>query len=139
MNCHFFLFCIIDRITFTWKFILLLYPILLLVIFNIGVGLILSASYVFFRDMQYLWSIFIQLLSYLSAMFYTIDAFSKEIQNLFLLNPVYLFIRYFRKIVIDGMIPSMGFHLLMLFDAVIVLLIGTLIYRKFNHEFLYYI
>lgn len=135
----FFLFCIIDRITFTWKFILLLYPILLLVIFNIGVGLILSASYVFFRDMQYLWSIFIQLLSYLSAIFYNIDAFSAKIQNVFLLNPVYLFIRYFRKIVIDGVIPSTGFHLLMLFDAAIVMLIGTLIYRKYNHEFLYYI
>ena len=41
--CIFFVFCAFDRILFTWKFLLLLYPICLLVLFNIGVGLILSA------------------------------------------------------------------------------------------------
>ena len=50
----FFLFCILDGITFTWKFVLLLYPICCLVLFNIGVGLILSALFMFFRDIQYL-------------------------------------------------------------------------------------
>ena len=46
--CVFFVFCILDKITFTWKFILLLHPICCLVLFNIGVGLILSALFVFF-------------------------------------------------------------------------------------------
>ena len=55
----FFLFCIFDGITFTWKFILLLYPICCLILFNIGVGLILSAFFVFFRDVQYFWAIFL--------------------------------------------------------------------------------
>ena len=48
----FFLFCILDGITFTWKFVLLLYPSCCLVLFNIGVGLILSALFMFFRDIQ---------------------------------------------------------------------------------------
>lgn len=135
----FVLFCIIDRITFTWKFILLLYPIFCLVLFNIGVGLILSALYVFFRDMQYLWSIFVQLLNYLSAIFYTIESFPVTTQNMFLANPIYLFIRYFRKIVIDATIPSLEFHGLMLLYAVIVVLIGCYMYKKYNHEFLYYV
>lgn len=135
----FFVFCIIDHITFTWKFLFLLYPIGMLLTFNIGMGLILSAAYVFFRDMQYLWSVFTQLLMYLSAIFYSIDSFPPNIQNVFLLNPVYLFIRYFRKIVIDGVIPSRGFHLLMAFDALAALAIGMWIYKKKNHEFLYYV
>ena len=50
--CVFFVFCIIDNITFTWKLILLVYPIVLLLLFNIGVGLILSALFVFFRDIS---------------------------------------------------------------------------------------
>ena len=98
----FFIFCIFDHITFTWRFILLLYPIALLVLFNVGVGLILSAWFVFFKDIQYLWSVFTQLLMYMSAIFYTIDGYSQTVQNIFLLNPVYLFIRYFRKIVIEA-------------------------------------
>ena len=135
----FFLFCILDGITFTWKFVLLLYPICCLVLFNIGVGLILSALFMFFRDIQYLWSVFTQLLMYMSAIFYTIDQYSYTVQCLFLANPVYLFIRYFRKIVIEATIPTLWFHLLMLADVLFVLMIGCWMYKKYNHKFLYYI
>ena len=135
----FFLFCVLVHITFTWKFIFLVYPILLLVLFNIGVGLILSALFVFFRDVQYLWGIFTQLLMYLSAIFYNIDGYSNTVRNLFLLNPVYLFIRYFRKIVIEATIPALQFHLLMLADVIVVLSIGCWMYKKFNTRFLYYV
>ena len=137
--CVFFVFCVIDRITFTWKFIMLLYPICLLVCFNIGIEMILSALYIFFRDMQYLWSIFTQLLMYMSAIFYSIDSYSEPVRKAFLLNPVYLFIRYFRKIVIDGTVPSLYFHLLMLFDTLLALGVGCFIYRKYNHRFVYYL
>ena len=135
----FFIFCLIDDITFTWKFILLLVPILSLLLFNIGIGLILSALFVFFRDVQYLWSIFTQLLMYLSAIFYSIDTYSPMMQNLFLLNPIYLHIRYFRKIVIDSTVPSVWFHLLLLADVAVVLGIGCWMYKKYNTKFLYYV
>ena len=135
----FVLFCFLDGITFTWKVILLLYPVALLVLFNIGVGLILSALFVFFRDIQYLWSVFTQLLMYMSAIFYTIDSYPPVTQHLFLLNPVYLFIRYFRKIVIEATIPTVWFHLLMLADVAIVLGIGCWMYKKYNTRFLYYV
>lgn len=137
--CLFFVFCIIDKITFTWKLITLIYPIFLLILFNIGVGLILSALFVFFRDIQYLWTIFTQLLMYMSAIFYSIDRYSETVQNLFLCNPVYLFITYFRKVVIDATIPPLWFHGIMILDTILVLGIGALIYKKYNHKFLYYV
>lgn len=135
----FVIFCLLDDITFTWRVICLIYPIVCLVLFNIGVGLILSALFVFFRDIQYLWSVFTQLLMYMSAVFYTIDHYSPTVQNLFLLNPIYLFIRYFRKIVIEATIPTVWFHLLMLADVLIVLGIGCWMYKKYNTRFLYYV
>lgn len=137
--CVFFVFCVLDGITFTWKFICLLFPICCLVLFNVGVGLILSAMFVFFRDIQYLWSVFTQLLMYMSAIFYTIDSYSYTVQCLFLLNPLYLFIRYFRKIVIEATIPTIWFHLLMLADVIIVFGIGCWMYKKYNTRFLYYV
>lgn len=137
--CVFFIFCVLDNITFTWKLLCLLYPIVCLVLFNIGVGLILSALFVFFKDIQYLWSVFTLLLMYMSAIFYTIDGYSSMAQNLFLLNPIYLFIRYFRKIVIDATIPSIWFHLLMLAYVVIVVGVGCWMYKKNNTKFLYYV
>lgn len=135
----FFAFCMLDQITFTWRLILLLYPIACLMLFNIGVGLILSALYVFFRDIEYLWSVFLQLLMYMSAIFYSIDTYPQLVRNLFLLNPIYLFIRYFRKIVIEATIPTVWFHLLMLADVLIVVIVGCMMYKKNNTKFLYYV
>lgn len=135
----FLLFCGLDGVTFTWKFLLLLYPVVCLLLFNIGVGLILSALFVFFRDMLYLWSVFTQLLMYMSAIFYTTEGFSPQLQALLHLNPVYLCITYFRQIVLYGTIPALWFHLLMLFFVVLVVWIGWFIYKKYNHQFLYYL
>ena len=135
----YFLFVGMERIAFSWKFLFLLYPIGCLVIFNLGMGMILSALFVFFRDMQYLWGIATQLIMWMSATFYTIDSFTETQKHLFLLNPLYLFIRYFRKIVLEGSVPVMQFHLLMLVDALLALGIGAWMYKRFNTEFLYYV
>lgn len=137
--CVFFLFCMIDQIGFTWKFILLLYPIFCLILFNIGIGLILSALFVFFRDIQYLWQVFTRLLMYLSAIFYSVESYPPSVQNLFLINPVYLFISYFRMVVIEDIIPQMWFHLLMLAYVAFALVGGFLMYKKNNTKFLYYV
>lgn len=137
--CIYFVFVAANGIPFTWKFVLLLFPIVCLVVFNLGMGLILSAMYVFFRDIQYLYGIFTMLLMYMSAIFYSIDTFPQIGKNLFLLNPVYVYIRYFRKIVIEGDIPSVWMHLAAAGYAVLAFGIGALIYKKKNHSFLYYV
>lgn len=132
-------FCIIDGVAFSWKFVLLLYPIGCMVAFNLGMGLILSALYLMFRDMKYLYDIFTLLVMYVSAIFYSIDSYSLHTQYLFYLNPVYVYIRYFRKIILEGSIPKFTFHLLAAGYALAALAIGALIYKKKNYKFLYYI
>lgn len=134
-----FVFCIIDGVAFSWEFIMLLYPVACLVVFNLGMGLILSALFLMFRDLKYLYDIFTLLLMYVSAIFYSIDAYSQEIQYLFYLNPVYVYIRYFRKIILEHEIPQPLFHLLAFAYALVALVIGALIYKKKNYKFLYYI
>ncbi len=135
----FFIFVAIDGIAFSWRFLLLLYPIACMVLFNMGVGLILSALFVFFKDIQYLYEVFTMLLMYCSAIFYTIDGYSPTVQMIFHCNPVYVYISYFRQIIIDGVIPSLPYHLLMAGYAVLVLGLGFFIYKKYNHQFLYYV
>lgn len=134
----FFVICCFDGIKFGWHFFMLLYDIGCLAVFNIGVGLILSACFVFFRDITYLYDILLTLLNYVSAIFYKIDSFSRTVQRLFLCNPIYVYIHYFRVIVIDGNVPSIQFHGLCLFYALLSLGIGIWFYKKFNHKFIYY-
>ena len=134
----FFIFVAIDGVAFHARFFLLVYPIVCLMLFNIGVGLILSAFFVFFRDTQYLYDIFTLMLMYFSAIFYTVDSFSPMVQRLFLLNPVFSYIQYFRLIVLYEKVPSINVHLICGLYALFALLVGGFIYRRYNYRFVYY-
>lgn len=135
----FFVFAAIDRVEFTWKFLLLVYPILTLLVFNIGVGMILSALYIFFRDMDYLWRVFLQLLMYGSAIFYQVDKLSPNLRQVFQYNPVYRHIAYVREIVLGGTVPDLATHLTLAGIALSALALGSLIYKRYNTRFLYYV
>jgi len=135
----FFFFCWLDDIVFSWNFLLLLYPVCTLLMFNIGIGLILSALFIFFRDIDYLWGVFLQLLMYGSAIFYKIDNFSADMKIVFACNPVYRHIAYFREIVLGGAVPSLETHLILAGFAMFALVFGMLMYRHYNTKFLYYV
>lgn len=134
-----FVFILIDGISITPAFLMLLYPIFFLMLFNIGFGLILSALYVFFRDMHYIYDIFTLLLMYVSAIFYTTSSYAGNFGKLFYLNPVYCYIDYFRTIIIAGEIPSLALHGLCAFYAIFSIIVGYTIYIKKNQSFMYYL
>lgn len=135
----FFIFVFLDGIEFQWVFISLLYPILCFVLFNIGVGLVLSALYVFYRDINYLYDVFTLFVMYCSAIFYNVDVLPIEYQGFFMINPVYVYIKYFRTVVLQSQIPSLELHMLCALYSFIFLAIGGWIYKKYNHKFLYYV
>ena len=137
--CVFFVFVLADNISLHFNFLMLLFPICCLVLFNIGVGLVLSALFVFFRDINYLYNIFTMLLMYMSAIFYQISIVPDKYKAFFYLNPVYCYIEYFRKIVLESKIPTPEYHGLCLFYAVIALMAGGWMYKKYNRKFLYYV
>lgn len=134
----YFLFCVIDGVTLSPRILLLIFPVLCLMVFNIGVGMILSALFVFFRDIQYLYDVFLTLLRYISAIFYTTESF-KEYESLFLMNPIFVYIKYIRLVMLEHTVPGLSYHLLCLGYAVTMLAIGCWIYKKYNHQFLYYV
>ncbi len=137
--CVFFVFAFFDNIDFGIHFLALLYPILCIVIFNIGIGLILSALFVFYRDIGYLYDVFSLLLMYCSAIFYNVDMLPEKYQIIFMFNPVYVYIKYFRTVVLEGKIPSFEYHMLCIFYALLAVGIGGWIYKKYNHKFLYFV
>lgn len=135
----FFIFVAIDRVPFSWSFFAVLYPICTLTLFNLGVGMVLSALYIFFRDIKYIYDIFTMLLMYMSAIFYQVDGYPAWVQRVFLLNPVYCNIKYVRVVVLEGHLPSLAFHGLLLLYAAAALAAGAIIYKTQNQKFLYYV
>lgn len=135
--CIFFIICIIDGISFKMMFLLLVFPIICITIFNIGVGLILSICYVFFKDASYLYDLLLVILNYLSATFYSISSFSPFVQKLYLLNPLFCYIQYFRLIVIYNEVPNLLLHILCLVYALLYLSIGIIVYKKNRKKIVY--
>ena len=135
----FFLFVALDKVPFSPSMFAIVFPMITLTMLNVGIGLILSALFVFFRDTQYLYDVFTTLLMYMSAIFYQVDKFPGWVQRVFLLNPVYCNIKYVRVIFLDGNLPSLPFHLLLLGYGMAALLVGGVIYKKNNQKFLYYV
>ncbi len=135
----YFFFVLLEGISLTWEFVLLIYPIVCLIIINVGIGLILSALYIFFRDIQYLYRIFTQIVMYGSAIFYSIDILPQHLQMLFYCNPVFVCITYFRSIVLHNTVPDLWLHLLLLGYAIVLFEIGCWVYKKYNYKFLYYV
>lgn len=135
----FFVFCAIDHVQFTWRFVCLVYPITTMLLFNLGVGMVLSALFIFFRDIDYLWSVMLQLLMYGSAIFYTVDKFPPNVQLVFSLNPIFRHIAYIREVVLSGSVPSLGTHLSLLGFAAVAFLAGAFMYKHYNTKFLYYV
>lgn len=134
----YFVFMIFTGVSFGPHLILMIYPIVCMTIFNIGISYILSALFVFFRDIQYLYSIATTLLMYLSAIFYYADSLPANIQFVFAFNPIYRYIAYMRQLVIDSVIPDATSHLICLGFAVAALVIGYLFHKKTEKNFVYY-
>ena len=68
--------------------------------FSIGSGMILSTLAVFFRDLEYLWSVALMLVMYTCAIFYHVEDLKLGSRVwIFNFNPLYLIILNFRNAV----------------------------------------
>ena len=134
----YFVFVAVDGLPFGPHMLLIIYPIVCMTVFNIGVGYILSTLFVFFRDIQYLYGIFTQLLMFVSAIFYTADSFPENLQIIFAINPIYRYITYVRQVIIDGIVPDLSSHLFCFGAAAIVFALGYFIHKKTEQKFVYY-
>ena len=83
-----------DIFNFQMFYIIIFYPAFFLFVY--GIGLLLSSIFIFFKDTQYLYNVFLSLLTYMTPIFYKETMLSEFALNLVKINPMYWFIKYFR-------------------------------------------
>ncbi|KTE93905.1 ABC transporter [Desulfitobacterium hafniense] len=127
------------RIQISWTIILFPIPIIYLFVMCVGLGLILSVAATYFRDVIYLYGIVIQAWTYLTPLFYPIDAVSQSIQTIIRLNPMYHIITYFRDVIMYGTIPTMETNLICAGYSISFLIIGIIVFKKYQKNFLLYV
>lgn len=130
------------RVAPTWHLILLPVCLLLLMCFCMGLGMMLSALAVFFRDVMHLWSVVITAWMYLTPIFWTTDFISQMahwIQVLVVVNPMYNYLQFMRDIFLFNTVPSALTFGLCVAWAVLALAIGYAVFHKTEHKFILYI
>ncbi len=126
----------------TWHLILLPICLLLLMCFCMGLGMMLSALAVFFRDVMHLWTVVITAWMYLTPIFWTTDYIRQMahwIQVLVVVNPMYNYLQFMRDIFLFNTTPSMLTLGLCVFWAVFALVVGYAVCHKTEHKFILYI
>ena len=126
----------------TWHLILLPVCLLLLMCFCMGLGMMLSALAVFFRDVMHLWSGVITAWMYLTPIFWTTDFISQMahwIQVLVVVNPMYNYLQFMRDIFLFNTVPSALTFGLCVVWAILALAIGYAVFHKTEHKFILYI
>lgn len=114
-------------------------PTLYLVIFAFGLSLILCSINVFFRDTSHLYGVFVTAWMYLSGVFYSVDIVGKELRPFVEYNPMYMYISFFRTIIIDGYFPSIEQNLMCIAWSAIMLVAGLVFFYKAQDKFILYI
>lgn len=119
--------------------LLMPYAIICLVMFCMGVGFLLSAAMVFFRDTQFLWGVVSMLWMYATPIFYPEGIIPERFLPFFKINPLYHIIKFIRTILMDGVSPEPLLYFLCFFLTFVPFAIGAAVFKKTQDKFIFYL
>lgn len=134
-----FLIVIITGAPISFNYLLLPYVFVCMFLFTIGIGFILSTISVFLRDMFYIYSIILTIWQYFTPIFYDISMLPMYLQKLFKFNPLYQFVTFARTILLDAKTPSLQSFVWCGLSAIVVFIIGCIVFKKKQDKFIYYV
>ena len=133
------IFMAITGVKFTRALLLLPVVAVFLILFCIGISLMLSAITVFFRDIQFLWSVFVTIVNFLSPVFYPETIIPAAYRTLYHLNPMYQYMYFMRTITLEGISPEPSTYLYCFLASFISLVFGLIVFRKCQDKFSLYL
>lgn len=107
--------------------------------FSLGIGLLLAAAMVFFRDVQFLWGVMTMIWMYLTPIFYPESILPDSVAWVLDINPLYYFVTFARTCIIDGISPEPFIYVQCALMALGSLLVGSFVFRKSQDRFVLYL
>ena len=114
-------------------------PLILLLIFCLGIGLILATIAVYFRDVFHLYGVFLSALNYATPIFYPKEIVPASYQFIIKYNPLYYYLEAFRNIVYSNSIPSADIWIICIGLSITSLGLGLYVFLKKQNNFVLYI
>jgi len=131
--------CVITGVEFHKSAVLAVFFLICLTVFSLGLGLLLSAAMVFFRDTQFLWGVLSMMWMYATPIFYPETILPEEFKFILQVNPLYHFLKNTRLCILSGISPEPVVYVQCLLLALGALLIGALVFRKAQDRFVLYL
>ena len=111
-----------------------------MLIFCMGIGLVLSALSVYFRDIMHLYGVFTMAWMYATPIFYPVESLPDVVRWFVVhLNPLYFYVAQFRDIIYYQQMPHWGLVLAGCISALLMLVFGIESFVKKQDRFILYI
>ncbi len=120
----------------TWSALLIVIPIFYIFLFSLGMGLLLSALVVEFRDLIHLYGVLLTAWMYLTPIFYPVDILPVWVRTIVELNPLTNIIMILRELIMYGTLPGMMLHVKCIISCLIVLVVGVVVFHKQQDTFI---
>jgi lipopolysaccharide transport system permease protein len=116
---------------------IVLFPVvhILYFLFVYGIGLFLSALFVYFRDLNQIWDILTNILFYCTPIVYPISIVPDYLMPYYVLNPLTQIITIYRNIMVAGVLPSWDSLIIVLGFTIGAVVIGSIIFAKLQRRF----
>ena len=130
---------LVTRATLHYTVILTFIPVVFLIIFSIGVGLMLSAFAVKFRDVVHLYSVFTTVLLYLTPVIYPLASLPGWVRNIVRINPLTSILTMFRNFMLYGTAPDLFTTCMTILPSIAFLALGIRVFYKNQDDFIMYV
>lgn len=131
---------VITHVQFTWYMLLFPFVILEIYVFCLGLGMFLAQGTVFFRDVQYIYSVMLTAWMYATPIFYPAEALDGTLGWIIrTFNPMFSYISQFRAIFLYGTFPDLQMLGLGIGYAVLLFLFGSWCFIRSQDKFVLYI
>lgn len=118
-------------------FTIALYPLLHFVYFWLvfGAGLILSACYVYFRDLNQIWEVLVNVLFFCCPIIYPLSIVPDYLMPYYMLNPLTRFMVIYRDVMVAGQVSSLTNFVFVIVVAIAAYFAGSFIFNRLQRRF----
>lgn len=131
----FILFLYIYKIPITFNILFFIPIFFIQIIFMYSLSIILAALNLFYRDIQYLLSLFLLLMMYLTPVIYPVETMPTTIQWVFKLNPMAVLINAYRQVIFTRNLPNFQSLFIALMVSLLLYAFARYIFKKLEKLF----
>lgn len=116
---------------------ILLFPIVHVIFFMMvyGISLILAALYVYYRDLNQIWDVLIQMGFFLSPIVYPLSTVPAAYLPYYMLNPVTVMIQMYRDVLLYHNAPALADLAFTLLMGMVIIALGSVAFKRLERRF----